>query len=148
MVEALQSFSFMYWVYQIVVLFWSARRYKNKKSTVGIRDQDKSWPICYVISQGKSVKTYPGHCIFPTHLSVILCQINIIKTHFQSAEHGVINSTQTLLTYDSTISDGQKCLLSRTSSLMSRMMLVFCRTAPIVVAEHWNVWKVKGVWME
>ena len=24
-------------------------------------DRDKSWPICDVISQGKSVKTYPDH---------------------------------------------------------------------------------------
>ena len=26
-------------------------------------DWDKSCPICYLISQGKSVKTCPGHCM-------------------------------------------------------------------------------------
>ena len=26
-------------------------------------DRDKSWPICFTISQGKSGKTYRGHCI-------------------------------------------------------------------------------------
>ena len=26
-------------------------------------DRNKSWPIYYVVSQGISVKTYPGHCI-------------------------------------------------------------------------------------
>ena len=26
-------------------------------------DRDKSWPIHYVISQGQSVKTYPGHYV-------------------------------------------------------------------------------------
>ena len=28
-------------------------------------DLDKSWPICYVISRGKSVKSYPGRCMYP-----------------------------------------------------------------------------------
>ena len=55
---------------------WKCEQRKTEKLSVlanTYSDRDKSWPICYVISQRKSVKTYPGHWIYQIGINSYSC---------------------------------------------------------------------------
>ena len=53
----------------VLLQLWRLRRLDMKTCANfdSYSDQEKSWPICYVISSGKMVKTYPGHYIWFTY---------------------------------------------------------------------------------
>ena len=53
-------------------------------------DRDKSWPICCMISQGKSIKTYPGHCIWCIYQRAGIIILIYVFRYFQTKKNVTI----------------------------------------------------------